>query len=29
MKLVTHSGRGKINEKEGGYEARGSGIYAN
>lgn len=29
MKLVTHSRRGKINEKGGGDEASGSGLYAN
>lgn len=29
MKLVTHSRRGKINEKGGGDGAGGSGLYAN
>lgn len=29
MKLVTHSRQGKINEKGGGDETRGSGLYAN
>lgn len=29
MKLVTHSRRGKINEKRGGDEASGSELYAN
>lgn len=29
MKLVTHSRRGKKNEKGGGDEATGSGLYAN
>lgn len=29
MKLVTHSRRGKINEKREGDEASGSGLYAN